>query len=137
MAKGWIRKTTKKFFIIVNAIIVLFFLIAALSPYINPNQVWLHGLLALTTPYLILALILFTLFWLISKPIWSLMPIIALLIGWQQISVVFAWTGNSIFTKRKAENHFRIVNWNVQSFNGLSKNALAKNWSGMKWLQAS
>jgi uncharacterized membrane protein (DUF373 family) len=61
MAKGWIRKTTKKFFIIVNAIIVLFFLIAALSPYINPNQIWLHGLLALTTPYLILALILFTL----------------------------------------------------------------------------
>ncbi|MDO9157121.1 MAG: hypothetical protein Q7U17_09620, partial [Sediminibacterium sp.] len=97
MAKGWIRKTTKKFFIIVNAIIVLFFLIAALSPYINPNQIWLHGLLALTTPYLILALILFTLFWLISKPIWSLMPIIALLIGWQQIAVVFAWTGNSIF----------------------------------------
>ncbi len=126
MAKGWIRRTTKKFFIIVNAIIVLFFLIAALSPYINPNQIWLHGLLALTTPYLILALILFTLFWLISKPIWSLMPIIALLIGWQQISVVFAWTGNSIFTKRKAENHFRIVNWNVQSFNGLSKDALAK-----------
>ena len=38
----------------------------------------------------------------------------------------FAWTGNSIFTKRKAENHFRIVNWNIQSFNGLSKNVLAK-----------
>lgn len=126
MAKGWIRRTTKKVFIIINAIVVLFFLIAALSPYVNPNKFWIHGFLALTTPYLIVLLILFTLFWLITKPIWSLLPIIALLIGWQQVAVVFAWTGNSIFTKRKAENHFRIVNWNIQSFNGLSKDVLAK-----------
>jgi endonuclease/exonuclease/phosphatase family metal-dependent hydrolase len=126
MAKGWFRRTTKKFFIVINALLVLLFLLAALSPCINPDDFWLHGLLALTTPYLILLLILFVLFWLIIKPIWSLMPIIALLIGWQQIAVVFAWTGNSIFTKRKSENHFRIVNWNIQSFNGLSKNALAK-----------
>lgn len=126
MAKGWIRKTTKKIFIVSNAIIVFVFLIASLSPYINPNDFWLHGILALSTPYLILLLILSALFWLITRPIWSLLPIIALLIGWQQIVVVFAWTGNAIFTKRKAENHFRIVNWNIQSFNGLSKNKLAK-----------
>jgi endonuclease/exonuclease/phosphatase family metal-dependent hydrolase len=126
MAKGWIRRTTKKVFIVINAIVVLLFLIAALSPYINPQDFWLHGFIALATPYLILLLILFLLFWLITKPMIALMPLIALLIGWQQIAVVFAWTGNAIFTKRKAENHFRIVNWNIQSFNGLSKNALAK-----------
>ena len=50
MAKGWFRRTTKKFFIVINALLVLLFLLAALSPYINPDDFWLHGLLALTTP---------------------------------------------------------------------------------------
>jgi len=122
MAKSWLRKTTKTIIISINLFVGFVFLIAALSPYINPNSWWLHGFLALISPYLMLSLFLFILFWLISRPIWSMISIIALCIGWKQIPVAFAWSGDSGFAKRKAENTFRVVNWNVQSFNGLSKN---------------
>ena len=40
--------------------------------------------------------------------------------------VVFAWSGDSGFIKRKSENSFRIADWNVQSFIGLTKNIDAK-----------
>ena len=126
MGKSWLRNATKKIIISINLLLGLLFLIAALSPYINPNSWWLHGFLALITPYLILSLLLFILFWLISRPVWSLISVIALCIGWKQLPVVFAWSGDTGFSKRKKENNFRVANWNVQSFNGLSNNADAK-----------
>lgn len=126
MAKSWLRSATKTFIISVNLFLGLVFLIAALSPYINPESWWLHGFLGLITPYLILALLLFILFWLISRPAWSVISILALAIGWKQVPVVFAWSGDSGFTKRKPENTIRVANWNVQSFNGLTKNIDAK-----------
>ncbi len=126
MAKGWLRRTTKTIIISINIVLGVIFLIAALSPYINPNSFWLHGFFSLITPYCILALILFILFWLISRPKWSLISLITLGIGWKQIPVVFAWSGDSGFSKRKPENSFRMVDWNVQSFNGLNNNIEAK-----------
>ncbi|TAH13151.1 MAG: hypothetical protein EAZ12_01895 [Sphingobacteriia bacterium] len=126
MAKGWLRRTTKSIIISINIVLAMIFLVAALSPYINPTRFWLHGFFSLITPYLILVLILFILFWLISRPKWALLSLIALCIGWKQIPVVFAWSGDSGFSKRKAENTFRMVDWNIQSFNGLSKNSEAK-----------
>lgn len=126
MAKGWLRRTTKSIIISINIVLALIFLIGALSPYINPAHFWIHGFFSLITPYLILVLILFILFWLISRPKWSLISLIALCIGWKQIPVVFAWSGDSGFSKRKPENSFRMVDWNIQSFNGLSKNSETK-----------
>ena len=126
MAKSWLRKTTKSLFIFFNLFLGFIFLIASLSPFINPDSWWFHGFFSLATPYLILVLLLFILFWLISRPVWSVISILALCIGWKQLPVVFAWSGDSGFSKRKPENSFRIVNWNVQSFNGLTKNKDAK-----------
>jgi len=126
MAKSWFLRTTKSIIIIINLFVGIIYLIAALSPYINPNTWWVHGFLALITPYLILTLILFILFWLISRPKWALISIIVLCIGYKQLPVVFAWSGDSGFIKRKSENSFRIADWNVQSFIGLTKNTAAK-----------
>lgn len=121
MAKGWLRRTSKTLIIAFNILVSLVFLFAALAPIINPSQWWLHGFLPLITPYLILILIFFILFWLISRPIWSLISIFSLAIGYKQIPVVFAWSGDRGFSKMKPNNCLRLVNWNIQSFNGLSK----------------
>ena len=51
-----------------------------------------------------------------------MIPLLTLAIGWQQLSVVFAWHPGANFTKRKPENALRIIDWNVQSFNGMTKN---------------
>jgi endonuclease/exonuclease/phosphatase family metal-dependent hydrolase len=122
MAKHWLRRTSKTLIISINIFFGLIFLVAACSPFINPASWWMHGFLPLITPYLIALLFFFLLFWLISRPVWSIISLSALCIGYKQIPVAFAWSGEGTLTKIKPNNTFRLVDWNVQSFNGISKN---------------
>lgn len=122
MAKNVFRRATKTVFIAVNVVISLLFAVACLLPYINPARWWLSGFTGLIVPYLLLALVFFVIFWLLAKPAMVWLPLITLVVGWQQISVVFAWHPGSGFSKRKPANTMRIVDWNIQSFNGLSAN---------------
>ncbi|MES2372012.1 MAG: endonuclease/exonuclease/phosphatase family protein [Bacteroidota bacterium] len=123
MAKSLFRRIVKTTLITINVIISVLFLIACLSPYMNPARWWLIGFTGLIVPYLLLVLIFFVFFWLIVKPRYVWIVLLTLALGWQQISVVFAWHPGAGFTKKRTESALRIVDWNVQSFNGLSKNA--------------
>jgi endonuclease/exonuclease/phosphatase family metal-dependent hydrolase len=120
MPKSVVRRVTKVVFITLNVVVVVLFLLACLSPYINPARWWLSGFTGLIFPYLLLALIFFTILWLFAKPRLALIPVISLLIGWKQISVVFAWHPGAGFSKNRAANVLRLVDWNVHSFNGSS-----------------
>ncbi len=109
-----------------NILVTVVFLIACLAPHVNPKNWWITGFAGLIVPYLILVLILFLIFWLVARPRLALLPLLTLAIGWQQLSVVFAWHPGAGFTKRKPANTLRIIDWNVQSFNGLTSNKEAK-----------
>ncbi len=122
MAKRFLRRIAKSVMVTLNLIVTVFFLIACLSPYVNPTNWSITGFAGLAVPYLIFTLILFIILWLMVKPVLVLIPLLTLAIGWQQLSVVFAWHPGAGFTKRKPENSLRIIDWNVQSFNGLSTN---------------
>lgn len=84
------------------------------------------GFLGLLTPYLILVLILFTFFWLFTKPKFAIIPISCILIGYSQIKVLFAFNASLIFSQNKKPFQLRIVDWNIRSFEGLSGNAKKK-----------
>lgn len=122
MAKSLFRRIVKTTIIVINVIISVLFLIACLSPYVNPARWWLNGFTGLIVPYLLVVLIFYVIFWLIVRPRLVWIPLLTLGLGWQQISVVFGWHPGSQFSKKRQENGLRIVDWNVQSFNGLSKN---------------
>lgn len=126
MAKSLLRRFAKTILVTINAVIAGLFLIACLSPYLNPAYWWMTGFTGLIVPYLVLALIFFIIFWLYVKPVMVLIPLLTLGIGWQQLEVVFAWHPGGGFHKEKKDNVLRIVDWNVQSFNGLSKNKSIK-----------
>lgn len=122
MAKNVFRRVTKTILISLNVIVSVLFLLACISPYINPARWWLNGFTGLIFPYLLLTLIFFVIFWLFAKPRLVWIPLLTMGIGWQQIAVVFAWHSGSGFNKRnRHDNVLRIIDWNVQSFNGLSK----------------
>lgn len=126
MAKNVFRRATKTVLISINVIISVLFLVACLSPYVNPSRWWLNGFTGLIVPYLLLVLIFFVIFWLTVKPRLVWIPLLTLAFGWQQIAVVFAWHPGAGFSKRRHDAVLRIVDWNVQSFNGLSKNSESK-----------
>lgn len=122
MAKNVFRRVGKTVLITVNVIISVLFLVACLSPYVNPANWWLNGFTGLIVPYLLLLLVFYTIFWLMVKPVFVLLPLLTMAVGWQQISVVFAWHPGANFSKKRHDNILRIADWNVQSFNGLTKN---------------
>lgn len=118
---GMIRRFTKRFFIVLNCIVCVLFLLACLVPYLNPATWWPIGFLGLMVPYLVILLVFFMLFWLITKPRLCILPFITLLIGFRQLSTLFALNAKSTFTTVKIEPRIRIADWNVGSLVGLSK----------------
>lgn len=126
MAKSFLRRTFKSFSLFITIFLAVLFLISCLAPYINPSNWWMFGLTGLMVPYLILLLLFTIIFWLIAKPINAWIPFICLCFGWQQMGVVLGWHPGSSFNKKKNPQNIRVVDWNVRSFNGLSKNLEAK-----------
>jgi endonuclease/exonuclease/phosphatase family metal-dependent hydrolase len=120
MAVRKVRKVVKRVFIIINSIIAVLFLISCLVPYLNPSIWWFMGFLGLMVPYLAMLLIFSIIFWWVIKPSLSLIPIITLLIGYNQLGVLFAANKNVIFSENKPKGSIRVVDWNIRSFEGLS-----------------
>lgn len=76
--------------------------------------------MGLLFPYLLVVQFLFIIFWLFARPRLALISFICLVIGWKQISVVFAWHAAAGFNKKHEANTIRIVDWNIHGFNGAS-----------------
>jgi endonuclease/exonuclease/phosphatase family metal-dependent hydrolase len=57
---------------------------------------------------------------LIAKPRWALVPLITLLVGYKQLSVLFAMHPSGEFADEKADSTIRIVDWNVGNMYGRS-----------------
>jgi len=120
MASGKFKRFFKRFLIALNLIVAGLFLIACLVPYLNPAVWWFMGFLGLAFPYLALLLVFSIIFWWVVKPVVSIIPIITLLIGWKQLSVLFAVHKYETFTEKKDSTRLRIVDWNTRSLQGLS-----------------
>jgi len=123
MAGGRLAKYFNRFFIIINCSVAGLFLVACLVPYLNPSTWWFMGLMGLAVPYLALLLVFFVFFWFILKPKYAVIPVVALLIGWKQLSVLFATNKYETFTEKKDSTYLRIVDWNIRSLEGLSNSA--------------
>lgn len=111
------RKFIRRFLLIIYIVVIFFFLAACLSPFLNPATWWVFGFLGLAFPYLFVALCLFLAGWLLAGSRWSWPGIIALLLGWNNISAVFAFHPLSSFDKTKKEaGTLRIMTWNIKGF---------------------
>jgi len=120
MAGRYIRKFTKWLFLSLNILFCIIFLLSCLSLYVNPNRWAAIGFLSLTVPYIAVLLFFFIIFWLILKPRLALLPLITLLIGWKQLTVIAAWHPSHTFNNTKADTTLRIITWNVRGMYGIS-----------------
>lgn len=89
------------------------------------------ALLGLIYPFLLAAVLLFFIGWLMARSKWSLLSLAALLLSWQQIAVVFSWHRHETFTANKPLHQLRVLTWNLSSWGasaqtgGENKNTLA------------
>ena len=107
------NKRLHKAVIIIHCFIVFLFLLVALTPFLNPHTFWYISLLGMVYPFLLLTvcICLFVAAALRSK--WVILPLVALILSWKQVSVVCAFRTPETFNMEKPANSLRILSWNV------------------------
>jgi endonuclease/exonuclease/phosphatase family metal-dependent hydrolase len=116
MAKVF-RKITKKFVVIANIILAIFFIFSCLAYYLNPVTYWYFAFLGLAFPYFLLFVLIFLGVWVCFKSKWIILNLFLLGIAYNNIKAVFAFHPFAKkFTLEKQPNAVRIMQWNTMSF---------------------
>jgi hypothetical protein len=126
MAGSFIRRAAKTVILFINLFVAVIFLLACITPFAPTANWWILGFTGLAVPYAIIILFFFVIFWLIVKPKLSLISIIVLCIGWQQIGVIAAVKPGPMLSDRKRENHIRIIDLMVYQKSRLLKSKYVK-----------
>lgn len=126
MIKVLPKLAVKYFFLAITCIVLLLYLPALISFWLSPKYFWFIGFFSLTFPYTTILLFLLCIFWFIAKPKIGWVILLFLILGFKNYSTIFGTTINKDFVIDKQKNSIRIATWNIQSFNGLSKNKEAK-----------
>ncbi len=111
---------------VVTICVGLCFIGACLSPYISPEKFWCIGFVGLAAPYLLTILLLSLFYWLFVNIKWGIAIILMLILGYQQISVVFAYNIKNNFSEEKDTKSIRIIDWNLRGFNGIDNDKNSK-----------
>ena len=109
-----LRKFTKRFIILLNVVIALLFLITCCNAFLHPDKWWFISLLSFLFPLFLVMLLGFLFFWLFISDRWSLISLISLIIGWQNIHAFFGMSLAKKDFSHKEENALRIMTWNIR-----------------------
>jgi endonuclease/exonuclease/phosphatase family metal-dependent hydrolase len=117
MAKPFLKRVIKTFFLICNLVLSVLFLAGANLQIFLPEHWWFVGLVALALPIIIILLVIFFAGWLFTKSAWLLLPLITLIIGWQAVENIIPFNKAQKFNLTKDTNTIRVMSWNVEQFN--------------------
>ncbi|MGK2861241.1 MAG: endonuclease/exonuclease/phosphatase family protein [Chitinophagaceae bacterium] len=117
-----IRIFTKRVLILINYVVVFFFLLACLAPYLDPQSWRLIPFLGIGFPFLLLIVFGFLIWWLFVKRRYAWISAIALVLGIKSISVFFAFNLPKRFIAEKNPHVIRIATWNVARFIEMKRN---------------
>lgn len=113
----FLRLFTKGFFLAINVGVAALFLVASLAPYISPVRFWPISFITLVFPFLLLALVLFFLCWLVLDFRYALLPLAALTIGYKSVTAFVAFRLPAAEKQFLApKNSFTMMSYNVRLF---------------------
>jgi endonuclease/exonuclease/phosphatase family metal-dependent hydrolase len=112
-------------FKIVNVVAILLYVAACLIPFLPAGKYWMFAIAGLLFPLVLVTMLCFLAGWLIVKNRnWSLLTLIVLLPGWQQISAMAGFNSKKTFNYAKKPATLRILQWNVSSWGQSNKSQL-------------
>lgn len=117
MAKNIFRRVTKKFFIIVNVITAILFLLGCYGYLFKPTYFWPIGFLTLSAFYFLLLLLAFIFFWLFVKPQLALISLLTIVLAYKPVTNIIPLRLSYTFNKQKQLKAMRVMTWNVAQFN--------------------
>ena len=86
---------------VLNIIIVAAYLSACLIPVLPAGRFWMVAMLGLIFPVLAAVVLAFLVVWLLARSKWALLSLVALLLSWQQLSIVAGLNSNKKFNPKK------------------------------------
>ena len=117
----FVRKFTKRFFIVSNIVFVIFFLFACANAWLNPVRWWFFSILGLVFPVLLILDIGFIIFWAIFRSRWVILPLAALVLAFTNLRVLIGFHVFSGFEQQKEKGSIRILTWNVAWFDAVNE----------------
>lgn len=113
----------KKFFVIVNILVAMFFLLGCYPKWFPSLHRWFAGLLSLAAFYLFIILLIFFFIWIIRRSYWAILFIGIFIITLKPLSNIIPFRFSSSFDIEKKPTAIRIMSWNVESFELLKHSA--------------
>lgn len=107
------NKRAKLFLRVGYIFIVLAYLLTCLVPFLNPGKFWFIAVLGLAFPFLLVMVFICLIVSAIIRSKWFFLSLAALLISWQQLSVLFKIRFPKEFNEQKKEASLRVLSWNV------------------------
>lgn len=114
------RKILRRSLFLVNALTSLALLLSFLAAYINPNDFLLPSFFGLAFVHLLVVNTLFLLFWLFTKPKYSLLSLVIVMLCVSRFENHFSWSEPAA-----AESSLKVMSYNVRLFD-------LYNWSDNK-----
>ena len=115
-----LRKFAKRFFILLNFVLGVLFLLACCNAFLHPDKWWFISLLAFLFPLFLVLLLIFIFFWLFVCARYALISLLCLLVGWQNIHAFFGFSLAKHDFTHKASASIRIMTWNVRRWDEFS-----------------
>ena len=111
-----LRKFAIRFFILLNTITGILFLLSCCNAFLHPDKWWFISLLAFFFPLFLILLLIFLLLWLFVRKRYALMSLLCLIIGWKNIHAFFGFSLAKHDFSRKDSSGLRVLTWNVRSW---------------------
>jgi endonuclease/exonuclease/phosphatase family metal-dependent hydrolase len=102
-----------------NMIVLVLFVFACLTPYVNTGTYWWIALAGLTFPVLLGTTFLFFIYYAIKKSKWAIVNLLIIVLGIPQIRASIAFNLPNNYALNKAEGDIKILQWNVKSWDQL------------------
>ena len=106
----------KSLFICTNLVVILAYLVTCLIPFINTGKYWMLAFPGLVFPLVLAALAGFVILWIFFRSRLAWLNLAVLLLGYQQITTVFAFNTKQPFDSYKNPGSLRVMQWNASNW---------------------
>ncbi|WP_069660192.1 endonuclease/exonuclease/phosphatase family protein [Arcticibacter eurypsychrophilus] len=107
----------RKSVLFLNLVFVVLILLSYLSSITSPSVLWPLAFLGLAYPFFLCIHIAFIIFWILSKPVYALISMMTVIIGWKFLTGTIGFReSNAIEVPKTSRDMIRVMTWNVHEF---------------------
>lgn len=110
-----------RFFKGITILVVILYLIACLTPFIDPGKFWIVALAGLGFPFLLMLLFILLIIWAFKNRKWVFVIAVLMLFGFKQIQVMVGFNFPKDFSIEKKPGVLRVLTWNVSRWDERNK----------------